>query len=1074
MRRRSLLRFCTAVLAGAMTLGTAHANDFTTLKSLDGTSGSDVRGGLLLADDGLLYGTAYSGGAFGYGTLYRMNLDGSSFEVVRDFDRWNDGMNPDWGALIQGDDGYVYGTARLGGPGGGGTIYRVAPDGTDFSVVRAFNNRYSSYYDCHTGGYPGTNAGGWLLTSGIMQGRDGVLYGVTQGGGPYGNGTIFRVNADGTGFSVLQALGKCGEYVLGATPYGTLVEGPDGDDALYGTTLYRGSDGNHGVLFRIERDGSGYTILHSFGYGGGKPGAHPNGVMLGQDGRLYGRTTAGANVGRGAIWRVERDGTGMTVLRNLTYPDGQYHVGSMVQDADGVLYGSQRYYGTGGALAGTVFAMNPDGSDFTILYNFPTGQGDPMGAPVVGPNGHLFLTTRLGGAYGKGTVRGPLPPQNAPPTCSLPVPGPFMAEFGAALDVMIATDDEDGDELTVSYEIDPPQAPAGTTSLEYDGIDAVFSWTPTVDDLGQHTVTITVDDGDAQTSCSFEVCVVNLPPGCVQGENAFIINVNDSFTHAMTGVDDNPGDLLTVSHLGLPEGATMTPESGTTGAAPLDIVLEWTPQADVDQFGQHDIVIRVTDANGEVADCPISIFVLNRVPECEPSGDAASVAIGEPVALSLLGYDGDAGDELTVSVDGELPDGAAVAQFGANPAEALFEWTPTVNDVGTHAIDIRFTDVGGASIVCSLEVTVYNRAPECDVALDDVEFPVEPCADSLPGQPAPADLTVTVGQVFSAVYTATDADPGDVLTVSASGVPASASLTPGDGASGSSPLATAFAWEPVGADARPEPYPVAVTFTDLNGAQSTCTLNISVNRPPAAICAAGPMEGVGESGSDITLECDASTGRYVTLDGSASTDPDGDELTYRWDVAGVTLDDPAAAVAHGEFPMGITMATLTVSDGRGGITCCDVVVTVVDQTPPEVMITTDKASLWPPKHDMREVTLYVVATDECADPNLVLPLTVHISSNEPDDSNGDGSTTGDVNGDDGYTAPVEVTSDLVYDTDGDQWIGSVTLQLRAERSGGGDGRAYAIEVMVFDTNGNFTQTSCVVVVPHGRRKGGGN
>ena len=43
-----------------------------------------------------------------------------------------------------------------------------------------------------------------------------------------------------------------------------------------------------GVHFRIERDGSGYTVLHSFGYGGGKPGAHPNGVMLGQDGKREG------------------------------------------------------------------------------------------------------------------------------------------------------------------------------------------------------------------------------------------------------------------------------------------------------------------------------------------------------------------------------------------------------------------------------------------------------------------------------------------------------------------------------------------------------------------------------------------------------------------------------------------------------------------------------------------------------------------------------------------------------------------------------------------------------------------
>jgi hypothetical protein len=322
---------------------------------------------------------------------------------------------------------------------------------------------------------------------------------------------------------------------------------------------------------------------------------------------------------------------------------------------------------------------------------------------------------------------------------------------------------------------------------------------------------------------------------------------------------------------------------------------------------------------------------------------------------------------------------------------------------------------------------------------------------------APGAFVVTEGASLTVPFTGDDAD-GDDLMVSLAGQPFGATIAP---ASGPAPLVSTLAWTASAADKAGAPYEIAVTFSDAAGASSTCSVTVAdVNLNPD--CTA----------SDQTVESSGPAGALVTLDGSA-TDADDPQssLAYQWFVsdASVVLDDPSAPAASGWFPIGITMATLVVTDGRGGLDGHDVLITVQDSTPPELLVTTDRAMLWPPKHAMIPVAISILATDACANPGEILPISVSVSSNEPDDAEGggDGATLGDVHGHDGHVVPLDVTGDFAFDAASGRWIGTVLL--RAERSGSGAGRKYTIDVQAFDSSGNASTTSCCVVVPHDRR-----
>jgi uncharacterized repeat protein (TIGR03803 family) len=191
-----------------------------------GSDGQTPYAGLIQGSDGNFYGTTYTGGSAGFGTVFKVTPDGTE-TVLHSFAGGGDGANP-YAGVVQGSDGNFYGTTYAGGDNGLGTVFRLTPGGTE-TVLYSFAG----------GGSDGANP-----EAGLIQASDGNFYGMTYRGGSSGLGTVFKLTPAGTE-AVLHAFAGSSD---GANPWADLVQGSDGN--LYGST-FTGGAGAHGTFFKI-------------------------------------------------------------------------------------------------------------------------------------------------------------------------------------------------------------------------------------------------------------------------------------------------------------------------------------------------------------------------------------------------------------------------------------------------------------------------------------------------------------------------------------------------------------------------------------------------------------------------------------------------------------------------------------------------------------------------------------------------------------------------------------------------------------------------------------------------------
>jgi hypothetical protein len=282
------------------------------------------------------------------------------------------------------------------------------------------------------------------------------------------------------------------------------------------------------------------------------------------------------------------------------------------------------------------------------------------------------------------------------------------------------------------------------------------------------------------------------------------------------------------------------------------------------EAGLYAITLTVTDGHGASATDEMILTVLNRAPRANAGPDQS---VNHAQAVTLDGSRSYDGDGTILSYVWSL-DGVQIAT-GPSPVVGPFA-------VGVRSITLTVTDDHGATAADSMVVTVVNEAP---------------IASAGPDQTANHAQTVTLAGSGS------DPESGPLsYTWSIGGV---------EVATGANPTVGPF---DVGV------HTVTLTVTDNHAATASDSMTVTVvNEAPVAN--AGPDQAVSFKGKTTT----------VTLDGSASSDPEGGVLSYLWTLDGQTVG--TGAVVQVDVPAGTHTFTLTVTDDHGATAVDTVVVT---------------------------------------------------------------------------------------------------------------------------------------------------
>jgi uncharacterized repeat protein (TIGR03803 family) len=316
-----------------------------------------------------------------FGFLQCISADAQNLTVLHSFTNNADSQAP---LLLLGNT--LYGTTKYGGEFGNGAVFAVNTDGTDFTNLYSFSSPTS-----------GTNSDGANPVAGLVLSGN-TLYGTaSEGGSTVNYGTVFAVNTDGSGFTVLHTFTSLDYgFNYGANPEARLLLS---GSTLYGTASAGGYYGN-GTVFSVNTDASNFNVLHTFDDTGDESFFPVGGLIFFGD-TLYG-TTQGGGPGWGSVFAININSYIYTNLCTFTNSNGYPQAGLTL--VGNTLYGTS--HGFGGVYMGAVFSVNTDGSGFNILHTFTGGTNDGFApsSDLVLSGDTLYGTASQGGIYGGGTV----------------------------------------------------------------------------------------------------------------------------------------------------------------------------------------------------------------------------------------------------------------------------------------------------------------------------------------------------------------------------------------------------------------------------------------------------------------------------------------------------------------------------------------------------------------------------------------------------------------------------------------------------------------------------------------------
>ncbi|WP_445081790.1 putative Ig domain-containing protein [Shewanella putrefaciens] len=379
----------------------------------------------------------------------------------------------------------------------------------------------------------------------------------------------------------------------------------------------------------------------------------------------------------------------------------------------------------------------------------------------------------------------------------------------------VASDADTGDVITLSAVTKP-------SWLSFNAASGVLSGTPSNADVGMHPVMLRVTDTDGLTAeQSFTITVTNVNDAPSISSVAITTATQDvAYSYTFVASDADTGDVITLSAVTKPSWLSFNAASGVLSGTPSN--------ADV---GMHPVMLRVTDTDGLTAEQSFTITVTN-VNDAPSISSVAITTATQDVAYSytFVASDADTGDVITLSAV------TKPSWLSFNAASGVLSGTPSNADVGMHPVMLRVTDTDGLTAEQSFTITVTN-------------------VNDAPSISSVAITTATQDVAYSYTFVASDADTGDVITLSAVTKPSWLSFNAASGV---------LSGTPSNADVGMHPVMLRVTDTDGLTAEQSFTITVTnVNDAPVAIS------------STVTLEEDSSV--MISLMGE---DVDNDPLTY--------------------------------------------------------------------------------------------------------------------------------------------------------------------------------------------------
>ena len=691
--------------------------------ALDYVDGAEPVGNLVEGRDGDFYGMTYRGGSNGLGTIFKISPAGTA-TVLRSLTENIDGAYP-LGSLVQGPDGDFYGMTHIGGNvpfRGFGTVFKISPEGS-FTVINAFGYSNGTYPDAslvkaHDGNFYGiTQQGGSnnrgtffkispagthiVLNSinypggdwspfrrasecGLVEGRDGNFYGMTQEGGSSYGGTVFKITPTGT-LTVLKNFNRSD----GSYPVGSLVEGRDGN--FYSVTQQGGSGGG-GTVFKISPTGT-FTVLKEFSVA---EGADPmGGLVLGVDGDFYGMTSRGGVNGGGMVFKISPAGA-FTVLKEFTIEDGASPAGGLTLGRDGDFYGLTSWGGSG--HAGTFFKISPAGTYTVLIAFYYYDFYDFHGSLVEGSDGDFYGITYMGGDNGLGAIFKISPATGMRtivksfteadgfiPTSSLIIEKQECTPPVLTLPANITVDN--GPEIcgaNVTFAASASGTPAPCITYKV-GDEAIAS--PHYFPVGTTTVTALAVNGCGRVTKNFTVTVLDKTPPMPQ----------------LTALPDLTGECA----VKITEAPQAGDYCGEYITATTTDPLEYTAQ------GTYTVTWTYRDANGNTATQTQKVMVK----------DVTSPAVTAPASLTLSNDAGQCGRALA-----NISLGTPVTADNCGVVKAATHDAPAFFPAGTTTVTWTVEDAAGNRSTATQLVTIANADP----VVGALAAPVAPVAINTP------------------------------------------------------------------------------------------------------------------------------------------------------------------------------------------------------------------------------------------------------------------------------------------------------------------------------------------------------